>query len=500
MVFDTQGRPVDFIFIEVNKTFEKLTGLKGMKGKRVTELLPEIAAANPKLFEIGGRVSLIGEPERTEIYLESLSRWFLVSMYSLKKIFFMATFEDITDRKKADEDLANAKMAAQNVLEDLTVEESKYEALAKDLEKFKLATDNAADNIIITDPEGIVIYVNKSVETITGYTPEETLGKKSGALWRMPMTLGYYQSLWDTIKNQKKVFVGEIQNRRKNGLIYTASISISPILDESGEIQFFVGIERDMTKEKEIDRAKDEFVSLASHQLRTPPSIIGWYTETLQAGDLGPVNERQADYLGEIYKANQRMIAVINSLLNISRIEMGTFAISPREIDIKSIIDETLKELASRFNRKIEVIKNYDPHLGLPKVDPNILQIIIDNLLSNSFKYSPPENTKIEIVAKIDNNSLLLSVKDNGIGIPLKDQSRVFEKLFRADNAVSVNPDGTGLGLYMIKKIIVDGLGGKIWFDSEENKGATFYLSLPASGMKEKTGTTVLSRVVSTII
>jgi signal transduction histidine kinase len=194
------------------------------------------------------------------------------------------------------------------------------------------------------------------------------------------------------------------------------------------------------------------------------------------------------------------MIAVINSLLNISRIEMGTFAISPREIDIKSIIDETLKELASRFNRKIEVIKNYDPHLGLPKVDPNILQIIIDNLLSNSFKYSPPENTKIEIVAKIDNNSLLLSVKDNGIGIPLKDQSRVFEKLFRADNAVSVNPDGTGLGLYMIKKIIVDGLGGKIWFDSEENKGATFYLSLPASGMKEKTGTTVLSRVVSTII
>ena len=129
------------------------------------------------------------------------------------------------------------------------------------------------------------------------------------------------------------------------------------------------------------------------------------------------------------------------------------------------------------------------------RVDQNILQIIIDNLLSNAFKYSPPEDTKIKPTVKMDDGALLLSVKDNGIGIPAKDQDRVFEKLFRADNAVSTNPDGTGLGLYMIKKIIVDGLNGKIWFDSKENEGTTFYVSLPSTGMKEKTGTTTLSRV-----
>ncbi|MDR3549092.1 MAG: PAS domain S-box protein, partial [Candidatus Pacebacteria bacterium] len=142
--------------------------------------------------------------------------------------------------------------------------------LEKDLEKFKLALDNIADNVIITDPEGIVVYANKAVETVTGYRPEEAVGKKSGALWKAPMPAEYYRHMWDVIKNQKKVFVGEIRNRRKNGMIYTAAISISPVLDKNGDIEFFVSVERDVTKEKEIDRAKSEFMSLASHQLRTP--------------------------------------------------------------------------------------------------------------------------------------------------------------------------------------------------------------------------------------
>jgi signal transduction histidine kinase len=174
---------------------------------------------------------------------------------------------------------------------------------------------------------------------------------------------------------------------------------------------------------------------------------------------------------------------------------MGTFAVATKEIDIKAIIDETIKELSSRFNRKIELREDYDPSLGSFKADPNIMQIIIDNLLSNSFKYSSPENTKIEVAIKIKDGLLVLSVKDNGVGIPQKDQGRIFEKLFRADNAVVENPDGTGLGLYMIKKIIVDGLDGKIWFESKENEGATFYVSLPSSGMREKTGTTTLAKV-----
>ena len=508
----------------------------------------------------------------------------------------------------------------------------------KPYDEFRIAVDAASEQIIISDPEGTVLYANHAVEDITGYTIQEALGKKAGSLWHLPMPKEYYQDLWKTIETDKKTFVGQLRNRRKNGEIYDAEIKISPVLNRKGNILYFLGIERDITNEKNlaatksealakddailasvgdglvvtdkegkitlvnqafesltgwqktevigklfaniipredergnkipfdqrvleqvvqgkvaliptipisnssvivlpssyfvrkdgerfpvtgvaspihidgeivgavevfrditqekaIARAKDEFISLASHQLRTPPSIIGWYTETLESGDLGPINKKQAEYLCEIYKANQRMVAVINSLLNISRIEMGTFAVSVKEVNVKDIFDDTIKEMSSRFNRKIDLKEDFAPDLGSFRADPNIMQIIIDNLLSNSFKYTAPENTKIEVAVKIGGGNFTLIVKDNGVGIPEKDKGRIFEKLFRADNAVVENPDGTGLGLYMIKKIIVDGLGGKIWFESKENEGAAFYVSLPASGMQEKTGTTTLARV-----
>ena len=360
-------------------------------------------------------------------------------------------------------------------------------------DEFRLAVDNASEQIIITDPEATVLYANHATEAITGYPVAKIMNKKAGSLWHLPMPKAYYENLWKTIEIDKKSFVGELQNRRKNGEIYDAELKISPILDRKNNVILYVSIERDISEEKKTVRAKNEFMSLASHQLRTPPSIIGWYTETLKAGDLGPINEKQNEYLCEIYKANQRMVAIINSLLNISRIELNTFSISNKEIDIKGLVDETITELSSRFKRKADVKKDYDPNLNLFRADPNILQIIIDNLISNAFKYSPPDNTKIELAARLVDRSFLFSVKDNGIGIPAKDQDRVFEKLFRADNAVATDPDGTGIGLYMTKRI-VESLGGKIWFESKENSGTTFFISLPA-GMPEKIGTTTLARV-----
>jgi PAS domain S-box-containing protein len=643
MIFDAEKKPIDYVYTEINKQFEPLMGLKNVVGKKVTEVIPGISISNPDWIPSHGRVALTGKPERFEIYIGQMSRWFLVSLYSPRKNFFVSIFQNITDQKHNEENLRDTKLAAQNVLADLSVEKVKYESLSKDLEKFKLAVDNASDQIVIADSTGTTIYINKSTERITGYTTEEIINKKVGTLWHLPMPKEYYQNLWKTIETDKKTFVGELKNRRKNGEIYDAEIKISPVLDKDGAILYFVGIERDITEEKKLaqmknealakddailsgigdglvvtdkegrvtlvnqafemltgwkkddvlgksfadvivrqdengntipfnqrvleqvvqgklaliptipindkstiilpssyfirkdgtkfpvtgvvspiyiegtisgvvevfrditqeksmGRAKDEFISLASHQLRTPPSIIGWYTETLESGDLGPINEKQTEYLGEIYKANQRMIAVINSLLNISRIEMGTFAVSDKEIDLREIIHETIKELSSRFNRKITLQEEYDPLAGSFRADPNIAQIIIDNLLSNSFKYSSPENTKIDIALKKNGDSLVLSVKDSGIGIPQKDQGRIFEKLFRADNAVVENPDGTGLGLYMTKKIVVDGLGGEIRFESKEGEGTTFYVSLPALGMKEKTGTTTLARVSPTAV
>ena len=234
--------------------------------------------------------------------------------------------QKIKELSKSNEDFENSQKAVINLLEDIEEEKDTSEELAKDLEKFKLAVDNVSDHVVITDPEGIIIYGNKAIEKITGYSFNEFMNKKAGVLWRSDkMSKEFYEKMWKTIKEDKDIFTGEIINKRKNGEEYHVMASISPILNRRGEIMFFVGLEKDITKEKEIDRAKTELISLASHQLRTPLSTINWYTEMLLSGDAGEINDDQKSYLQEIYTGNQRMVDLVNALLNVSRLELGTF-------------------------------------------------------------------------------------------------------------------------------------------------------------------------------
>ncbi len=492
MVFDAHGHPIDFLYIRVNKNFGELTGLKDTEGKKVTELIHGIRDSNPEVFEIYGRVALGGEPERFETYIKPLARWFFISVYCPKKNFFVAVFQDITERKQIEKDLQNAKVAAHNVLEDLTSEKIKAETamarseiLAKDLEKFKLAVDNVSDNIIITDPEGIVVYANKAVEKITGYKTEEVIGKKSGALWKVPMPPEYYQKMWDAIKNQKKTFIGELQNKRKNGEVYTAVINISPILNEKGEIGFFVGIERDITHEKEIDRAKSEFVSLASHQLRTPTVAIGWYAEMLLQEEVGDLNEKQKIYLKEIHHGNRRMIELVNALLSVSRIDLGTFVIQARPIQIAVVADDVLEELQTQISDKgLKVEKEYAKGTASIESDRQMIRIIFQNLLSNAVAYTPPQG-KISIQIINQDTGVRIAIGDSGCGIPQNAKAKIYTKFFRADNARAIKTDGTGLGLY-ITKSIVEALGGTIGFESKEGEGTVFSVDLPNRAMAHK--------------
>jgi len=318
------------------------------------------------------------------------------------------------------------------------------------------------------------------------------------------MSKEFYKNFWDIIKNKKQIFIGEITNIRKNGSEYEALISVSPVLDAGGNIIFFVGLEKDITKEKEIDKAKTEFVSLASHQLRTPLSTINWYTEMLLSGDAGEINKEQKSYLEEIYTGNQRMVDLVNSLLNVSRLELGTFIIEPEMKNINALGESVIKEikpLADKRKQKLDY--KYDSNIDEIMIDEKLLRMVFQNLLSNSIKYTQEggninmEINKItsgKILADnvIKEDSLLIKVSDNGYGINKNQQDRIFSKLFRADNIREKDTEGTGLGLYIIKTII-DNSGGKIWFESEENKGTTFFVLIPQSGMKKKEGSKALS-------
>ncbi len=175
MIFDAEGHPIDYRYVQVNKNFEKLTGLKKVVGKKVTEAIPGIVASNPELLEMYGQVSLTGEPKRFDIYIMPLSRWFSVSVYSPKKQFFISVFQNITERKQIEKNLENAKIAARNVLEDLSVEKAKVETARAKEEAILMSI---GDGLIAADEKGNIMLINKAAEKLLGKKKEEAIGKK----------------------------------------------------------------------------------------------------------------------------------------------------------------------------------------------------------------------------------------------------------------------------------------------------------------------------------
>lgn len=386
-------------------------------------------------------------------------------------------------------ELENKQKAMLNLLEDVEAEKVKSQQLARDLQKFQLAVEHASDHIVITDSDGVILYANNAVERITGFSNKEIVGQKAGTkpLWGGLMDSAVYAQFWKTIKEQKQIFIGEFNNHRKNGEAYIAEAHVAPILDAGGNVQFFVGIERDITHAKEVDRMKTEFISLASHQLRTPLSAMKWFSEMLLAGDAGTLTDEQKEYIGNIDQSNERMIALVNSLLNISRIESGRIIIEPEATDIRVLIQKVVQELQVKIDEK-KIVLVTSIHEGLPPImlDPKLIWEVYKNLLTNAIKYTP-EGGEITIFVSRTGDALVSQVSDTGYGIPKSEQHRVFERFYRGGNIIKLETEGTGLGLYLVKAI-VESSGGKVWFESEEGKGTSFYFSLPISGMKKKEG------------
>lgn len=279
-------------------------------------------------------------------------------------------------------------------------------------------------------------------------------------------------------------------------------ITASQVVVE-GEKAGVIVVFRDITKDKQIDEAKTEFVSLASHQLRTPLSTINWYIEMLLDGDAGPLKKEQTEFLEQVYTSNQRMVGLVEALLNVSRLELGTFAVNPEETDIPALFRSIFDEVKPVVDQKcLDFVDDVQRNIPNTKVDPDLTRMIFENLITNAVKYTP-EKGQVRVSAyiatageqvdekEIREDSLVVEVADTGYGIPDNQKDQIFNKLFRADNVQQKDTTGTGLGLY-ISKLIVDHVGGKIWFNSQENEGTSFFVTLPLSGMRKKKGSKTL--------
>ena len=235
----------------------------------------------------------------------------------------------------------------------------------------------------------------------------------------------------------------------------------------------------DITKDKEVEAMKSEFVSLASHQLRTPLSGMKWSLDMLLEGEFGKLGVRQKKIIQGAFSANDRAIEVVNDLLDVSRIEEGQFGYSFSPQSLEGLVSAVLKKFSQQIRRKKLLFAYEQPKTPLPKVsiDSEKFEMVIQNIIDNAVKYTL-ETDKIRIYFEKSATHVDFIVEDTGIGIPEAQQSRVFDKFFRASNAVKLQTTGSGLGLF-IAKSITESHRGKISFVSKENKGSTFRVSLP---------------------
>jgi PAS domain S-box-containing protein len=262
--------------------------------------------------------------------------------------------------------------------------------------------------------------------------------------------------------------------------------TVIPLANLKGETKNIICISRDITAERHATQAKNEFISLASHQLRTPLSSIGLTIDALLKGYVGDLNDKQKSYLQDAGKDAEFMNNLISRLLNLSRIEAGTFTDKPERIETRKFLDEIaggFSVIAAKSN--VEMRTDYSVDLlHAIKVDPSIMKNILQNLLSNAIRHTPPGGI-ITIKASSENQDILIGINDTGPGISKEMQPKIFSKLYKSsDLSEEGDKISSGLGLY-IAKLFTESIGGRIWFETAEGKGTTFYVSLPKDAKKE---------------
>jgi len=291
-------------------------------------------------------------------------------------------------------------------------------------------------------------------------------------LWQCPSFLFVVMGLVNIIAMLGTYFIARRYDNPEIAVASVAGVSI---------IIFIVGssIVKGVEQIARANIAKSEFVSIVSHQLKSPLSGMKWSLELLMGDKIGKLNGKQNSYLESIYEDTSRMVRLVNDLLDVSRIENGEIKLIPQKISLDETVRDVIQELkffAAANNAKIEF--KTENNLPWVFVDPLKIKMVIQNLIDNAIKYSKGNKKIVKVSLSQKGDFLCCRVSDSGVGIPKEEQGRIFDKFFRSDNVMKKQTVGSGLGLY-IAKAVVENSGGKIGFTSKKDKGSVFWFTLP---------------------
>ena len=373
--------------------------------------------------------------------------------------------------------------------QDITEQKVAELALQQSDQRFRTVTRATHDLVYDLNLHDGTIWFNEVLHSNYGYGT--SLAENTLEWWASHVhpedALRIELELNELLHSDQPTWHSEYRFQKADGDYITIRNRAFVLRDSTGEPMRIIGSMLDITKQKQLDRAKDEFISLVSHQLRTPLTTIRLLSEMLVGGFVGDITAEQKEHTTKITNASIRLIKLVSDILNISRAELDRIKIEPVPTDVNQLIQTYIDEQTPMAEEKGTTITFKPANLPLISLDPIALGQIIQNLLGNAIHYTKPADGHVDVSFTKKSNGYILAVRDNGIGIPRASAGHIFDRFYRAPNTKKVEGEGTGLGLYLVK-LITDTFGGSVWFDSKQDQGTTFYVQIPLTGMQAKRG------------
>ena len=358
--------------------------------------------------------------------------------------------------------------------------EETQDAMESERNRLNSVLSHMSDGVVATDRRGKVITINDMALSLLGISKEAAIGQN--ILNLLDIEKDY--TLRKILESTEELLIERKES--KYGATMIIRVEFSMIRRESGFISGLVAVLHDVTEQEQNERDRREFVSNVSHELRTPLTSMRSYIETLSEGAWQD-QEMAPRFLKITLDETDRMIRMINDLLDLSRMDNGNLKLNIEMVNFNEFVNFVLDRfdvIISNSEKKYRIVREFTQRPLFVEVDTDRMIQVIDNIMNNAIKYSP-DGGKITVRLMETHNNVILSITDQGLGIPKKDISRIFERFYRVDKARARKQGGTGLGL-AISKEVVKALGGTIWATSIENYGSTFYISLPYEPFEEE--------------